>query len=65
MWLRKATAAGFVDVQILARQPMDEERLSRYPIYQEGGLDALFALVGADERWQLVERATISAVKPG
>jgi hypothetical protein len=43
---------------------MDEHRLPLYPIYQDGGLDALFALVAPEQRWQLVESATISARKP-
>ena len=64
MWLAKAAAAGFEDVQILARSLMDEDRLTRYPVYIEGGLDALFDLVTPAQRWGLVESATISAVKP-
>ena len=64
MWLKKASAAGFVDVTVRSRQPMGEDRLTLYPIYQEGGLDALFALVASEERWRLVMSATICAAKP-
>ena len=63
MWLAKAGEAGFEEVTILSRLPMDEDRVTRYPIYQEGGLDELFDLVAPDERWRLVESATIRAVK--
>ena len=42
---------------------MGEERLPLYPIYQEGALDALFALVAPEQRWRLVETATIRALK--
>lgn len=64
MWLKKAAAAGFTDLTVLSRQLMGEERLSRYPVYREGGLDALFALVAPEERWRLVMSATIRGVKP-
>lgn len=64
MWLAKAAAAGFEDVRVLSRSLMDEDRLTRYPVYVEGGLDALFDLVTPAERWRLVESATIRAVKP-
>ena len=64
VWLGKAAAAGFQDVQVLSRSLMDEDRLTRYPVYVEGGLDALFDLVTPAERWGLVESATIRALKP-
>lgn len=63
MWLRKAAAAGFLALEVLSRRPMEEDRLSLYPVYQEGGLDALFALVSPEERWTLVMSATIRAQK--
>lgn len=43
---------------------MDEDRLPRYPIYREGGLDALFALVEPGQHWRLVQSTTIVAFKP-
>ena len=43
---------------------MGKDRLSLYPVYQEGRLDALFALVAPEERWGLVMSATIRAEKP-
>ncbi len=64
MWLKKAAATGFTDLTVLSRQLMGEGRLSRYPVYREGGLDALFALVAPEERWRLVMSATIRGVKP-
>ena len=64
MWLEKAREAGFKDVAVLDRAVMDEGRVTRYPIYREGGLDALFDLVTPEQRWRLVESATIRAVKP-
>ncbi len=64
MWLKKAAAAGFTGLTVLSRQLMGEEHLSRYPVYREGGLDALFALVASEERWRLVMSATIRGVKP-
>jgi hypothetical protein len=64
VWLGKAGAAGFVDIGILSRRVMGEDRLPLYPVYREGGLDALFARVAPEERWRLVESATIGAVKP-
>lgn len=65
MWLKKAAAAGFTDLTVLSQQLMDQERLTRYPVYQEGGLDALFGLVTPEERWRLVMSATIRGVKSG
>ncbi len=64
MWLKKAAATGLTDLTVLSRQLMGEERLSRYPVYREGGLDALFSLVAPEERWRLVMSATIRGVKP-
>jgi hypothetical protein len=63
VWLEKASQAGFEDVTVLERSMMSEERLTRYPVYREGGLDGIFALVTPEERWRLVESATIRAVK--
>jgi hypothetical protein len=63
VWLKKAAAAGFTDLTVLSRQLMDKDRLTRYPVYQEGGLDALFGLVAPEERWRLVMSATIRGVK--
>ena len=64
MWLEKAANAGFEELAILSHAPMDEARVTQYPVYLEGGLDALLNLVAPDERWSLVESATIRAVKP-
>ena len=64
MWLKKAASAGFVGLEVLSRQVMGEERLPLYPIYREGGLDALFALVSPEDRWRLVMSATIRGTKP-
>ncbi len=64
MWLKKAAAAGFTDIKVLSRQPMGEDRLTLYPIYQEGSLDALFDLVQPEDRWRIVVSATIHAAKP-
>lgn len=38
---------------------MGEDRLSLYPVYREGGLDALFPTVAPEQRWRLVMSATI------
>jgi hypothetical protein len=64
VWLQRTREAGFDSAEVLSHRPMDEHRLTLYPIYQEGGLDALFALVAPEQRWGLVESATISARKP-
>lgn len=64
MWLRKAASAGFGKLEVLSRRPMGEDRLPLYPVYREGGLDALFALVAPEERWDLVMSATIRAKAP-
>ena len=63
MWLKKVAAVGFTDLTVLSRQLMDKDRLTRYSVYQEGGLDALFGLVAPEERWRLVMSATIRGVK--
>lgn len=44
---------------------MTVERLKRYPLYQEGLLDALFAEVAAAQRDHLVLSALIQAVPGG
>ena len=64
VWFQRAREAGFDALELLSRRPMDEERLPLYPIYQEGGLDGLFALVAPEQRWRLVQTATIRAFKP-
>jgi hypothetical protein len=64
VWFQRAGEAGFDAIEILSREPMDEERLPLYPIYQDGALDALFALVAPEQRWRLVQTATIRAIKP-
>jgi hypothetical protein len=64
VWLQRASEAGFEAVAVLSRRPMDENRLPLYPIYQEGALDALFAPVAPEQRWRLVQSATIRACKP-
>ena len=64
VWLETAAQAGFQDLAVLHRSLMDEERIAPYPVYQQGGLDLLFELVGPEERWRLVETATIRAFKP-
>ena len=40
---------------------MTVKRLMRYPVYQEGLLEGLFALVAPEQRDQLVEAALITA----
>ena len=45
MWLSFAQQAGFTDLQVLHQAPMTLSRLMRYPVYQEGLLDTLFAQV--------------------
>ena len=64
VWLQRAREAGFTTIEVLSRCPMDEDRLPLYPIFQEGGLEALFALVEPAQRWELVQAATIRASKP-
>ena len=64
MWLEKARAAGFTDLDVLSREQMGEDLLPLYPVYQDGNLDTLFALVGPERRWNVVQRATIHARKP-
>lgn len=64
VWFQRAREAGFNALELLSRRSMDEERLPLYPIYQEGGLDALFALVAPEQRWRLVQSATIRGLKP-
>lgn len=64
MWLETATYAGFVDLTVVRRRPMTVERLMRYPVYREGALDALFALVEPAQRDALVVSALITA-RPG
>jgi len=65
VWLRSAARAGFTDLQVLTRRPMTVERLRRYPLYEEGLLDALFAKVAPEERDHLVLSALIQAVPGG
>lgn len=64
MWLEKAQRAGFTDLMVLRRQPMTVRRLMHYPVYQEGLLESLFALVAPEQRDQLVLSALITA-RPG
>ena len=65
MWLKQAERAGFTDLQVLSRRPMTVERLRRYPVYQEGLLDALFAQVAPEARDHLVLSVLIQAVPGG
>ena len=65
MWLKKAARAGFTELQVLNQRPMTVERLRRYPIYQEGLLDALFAKVTPQARDHLVLSVLIQAVPGG
>ena len=64
MWFQRAREAGFDALELLSRRPMDEQRLPLYPIYQDGGLNGVFALVAPERRWRLVQTATIRAIKP-
>ncbi len=65
MWLEKAARAGFTDLVVVRRQPMTVQRLMHYPVYQEGLLENLFALVEPPQRDHLVETALISARAAG
>jgi Ni,Fe-hydrogenase I small subunit len=61
VWLEKAQCAGFTELLVVRRQPMTVQRLMHYPVYQEGLLKSLFALVAPEQRDQLVESALICA----
>ncbi|GAC1654957.1 MAG: hypothetical protein NVS4B12_27200 [Ktedonobacteraceae bacterium] len=61
MWLEKAARAGFTHLVVVRRQPMTVQRLMHYPVYQEGLLENLFALVAPSQRDHLVASALISA----
>jgi hypothetical protein len=61
VWLETAARAGFVDLAVRRRRPMTVERLRRYPVYREGALDALFALVDPAQHDMLVMSALVTA----
>jgi hypothetical protein len=65
VWLEKAQCAGFTELVVVHRQPMTVQRLMHYPVYQEGLLESLFALVTLEQRDQLVESALICARTSG
>jgi len=61
VWLEKAQCAGFTELVVVRRQPMTAERFMHYPIYLEGYLHDILALVTPEQRDHLVESALICA----
>jgi hypothetical protein len=65
VWLEKAQRAGFTDLLVLRRQPMTIHRLMPYPVYQEGLLENLFALLPPEQHDHLVLSVLIAARSGG
>ena len=59
--------AGFVGASRSSRlaSKMEEEGLPRYPVYQEGGLEQVFALVAAEEHLARLGPLTDLVVQSG